>query len=111
MKSITKQSHTLSEALDRMRAKVLKAEAQDYELVTIGHEDADNLKEAAFRCNDYARIDTAQHNAFMDGVQSERISCLQSASKWAKERGHDEFSDYLANLSADWQRREDKRKS
>ncbi len=111
MKSITSQSHTLSEALDRMRAKVLKAEAQGEKVVSIGVEDVPNLKEAAFRCNDYARIDNAQHEAFMDGVQRERISAFQSASKWAKERGHDEFSDYLSNLAADWEAREEKRKS
>lgn len=105
MKSITKQSHTLSEALDRMRAKILTAEDRQETLVKIGVEDADNLRDAAFRCNDYARMDNSQNDAFQRGALRQRISTLQSASKWAKDRGHDEFADYLATLATEWERR------
>ncbi len=105
MKSITKQSHTLSEALDRMRAKILKAEGRGETVVKIGLEDVPNLKDAALRCNDYARMDNSQNDAFQRGVQRQRISGLQTASKWAKDRGHDEFSEYLATLATEWERR------
>ena len=105
MKSITSKSHTLSEALDRMRTKITRAEDCGQSTVSIGIEDAANLKDAAFRCNDYARLDNAQDSAFSRGVQRERISCLESASKWAAERGHDDFADYLATLATEWKAR------
>ncbi len=108
MKSKTDKSHTLSEALMRMHAKVVTAEDRDETLVTIGHEDALNLKEAAFRCNDYVRLDNAQNSAFTRGIQRERISCLQSAAKWAAERGHDDFADYLTGLAGEWVKRGEK---
>ncbi len=105
MKIITDKSHTLAEALLRMRDKTLAAEARGDKTVSIGIEDALNLKDASFRCNDYARLDNAQDGAFSRGVQRERISCLRSASKWATERGHADFADYLATLATEWEAR------
>ncbi len=105
MKSKTDKSHTLSEALDRMRAKTLAAEDRGEKTVSIGVEDASNLKEAAFRCNDYARMDNAQHSAGQRAAARARISTLESASKWATDRGLTEFADHLAGLAAFWERK------
>lgn len=105
MKSITDKSHTLSEALTRMRDKILAAETRKDKTVSIGVEDADNLRDAAMRCNDYVRMDNSQHDAFNRGVQRQRISGLEVTSKWARERGHDDFADYLADLAKDWKAR------
>ncbi len=108
MKSITSKSHTLAEALLRMRDKTVAAEDRGDKTVSIGIEDALNLKDAAFRCNDYARMDNLQDGAFNRGVQRERISAFQSASKWAAERGHDEFAEYLTKLAGQWAKRGEK---
>ena len=108
MKSITDKSHTLAEALMRMHAKTVAAEAAGETVVSVGIEDALNLKDAAFRCNDYARMDNLQYDAFNRGVQRERISAFQSAAKWAAERGHDGFAEYLTKLAGDWAQRGDK---
>ncbi len=102
MKSKTEQSHTLSEALDRMKAKTLAAEARGDKTVSIGAEDVANLDEAAFRCNDYVRMDNLQFDAFNRGVARERISGMQTHAKWARERGHDDFADYLDGLATAW---------
>lgn len=105
MKSITDKSHTLAEALMRMHAKTVAAEAAGETVVSVGIEDALNLKDAAFRCNDYARMDNLQDGAFNRGVQRERISMMQSCAKWATERGHTEFADYLTRLAGEWVKR------
>ena len=105
MESITKDSHTLAEALDRMRAKIETAEDRGETLVKIGLEDAPNLKDAAFRCNDYARIANAENSAFQRGALAQRITTLESASKWATDRGLTDFAEYLAGLASDWKRR------
>ena len=105
MKSITDKSHTLAEALLRMRDKTLAAEARGDKTVSIGIEDVANLKDAAFRCDDYARIDNDQHSAGQRGAARARISTLESASKWATDRGLTDFADYLSGLAADWTRR------
>jgi hypothetical protein len=108
MKSITDKSHTLAEALLRMRDKTVAAEERGDKTVSIGIEDALNLKDAAFRCNDYARMDNLQDGAFNRGVQRQRISSLQSAAKWATERGHNEFAEYLTGLAGEWTKRGEK---
>ena len=105
MKSITDKSHTLAEALLRMRDKTVAAEKRGDKTVSIGIEDTLNLKDAAFRCNDYARMDNERHEGFMAGVQRERISGMQVHAKWARERGHDDFADYLEGLASDWIKR------
>ncbi len=105
MKSITDKSHTLAEALLRMRDKTLAAEDRGDKTVSIGVEDVSNLKDAAFRCDDYARMDTERHNGFMAGVQSQRISGLRVSAHWAAERGHDDFAEFLEGLAKDWEAR------
>ena len=108
MKSITSKSHTLAEALMRMHAKTVAAEANGETVVSIGMEDLLNLKDAAFRCNDYARMDNSQNGAFQRGVQRQRIDGLNICSKWAADRGHSEFAEYLATLATEWEARGNK---
>lgn len=105
MKSITKESHTLGEALLRMRTRFLAAEDRGETVVKMSREDVLNLKDGAFRCDDYARMDNTHNQGWMDGVQSQRISGLESCAKWAAERGHDDFAEYLTELAASWKAR------
>ena len=109
MKSITDKSHTLAEALLRMRDKTLAAEARGDKTVSIGSEDLLNLKDAAFRCDDFARMANTHNEGFMDGVQRQRITGLEVCSKWSAERGHDDFAKFLADLAKDWEAREQTR--
>jgi hypothetical protein len=114
MESITKNSVTLAEALMRMRAKVLTAEEAGKTVVSIGIEDALDLKDAAHRCENFSQMADKQNQGFMDGVQSQRISGLQSCAKWARERSEpalDDFADFLDGLAADWTKREQARAS
>lgn len=105
MKSITDKSHTLAEALDRMRDKTLAAEKRGDKTVSIGIEDVLNFQDAAFRCNDYVRMFNTRNDGFMAGVQRQRIDGLNTCSKWAAERGHDDFAKYLATLATEWEAR------
>ncbi len=102
MKSITDKSHSLGEALLRMRTRFLAAEDRGETVVKIAREDVLNLKDGAFRCDDYSRMANIHNQGWMDGVQSQRISGLKVCATWAAERGHDDFAEYLTELAASW---------